>query len=235
MTRIVIIGSIRLYREGLKDLMAGRDGLSVVDTAADRVSGVAAVRELRPDVVVVDMGTPQSMEAIREILAEDPDGRVVALAVPDAEGDVIACAEAGVVGYVTREASLADLVAAVESAARGEARCSPRMVAAVLRRLASLAAERDPAPTSELTFREREIAELIGVGLSNKQIAQRLCIEVSTVKNHVHNILAKLNVDRRTEAAARLNGRHPELVESRDPRLAQSPDPRLPRAHASRI
>jgi len=109
----------------------------------------------------------------------------------------------GIAGFVTSEASVAELVAAIESVARGESLCSPSVVAALLRRLGSLArswAEADP--TQPLTRREREILELIDEGLSNKQIAQRLRIELPTVKNHVHNILGKLGVRRRAEAAA---------------------------------
>jgi two-component system, NarL family, nitrate/nitrite response regulator NarL len=114
-------------------------------------------------------------------------------------------AEEGTAGYVPRDAGLADLEACVHSVARGEALYTPRMAAALLRRIAALAAERRPQPPrAKLTLREREIAALMREGLSNKEIASVLSIEASTVKNHVHNILAKLDVHRRAEAAARL-------------------------------
>lgn len=203
-TRILIMGDIRLYREGLRDILGRRRGFAVVATAGDRAAGIALAVELAPDVVLVDMAMPESMESVHEIVALGAGVSVIALAVPEREQDVIDCVEAGASGYVTREASLKDVIAAVESAARGEALCSPRMTATLLRRVAALAAERAPARSERLTPREREILELIDSGLSNKQIARKLCIEVATVKNHVHNILEKLQVGRRAEAAARV-------------------------------
>jgi two-component system, NarL family, nitrate/nitrite response regulator NarL len=132
---------------------------------------------------------------------------VLALTVPNRETEILAFAEAGIAGFVTLEASVAELVEAIESVARGEALCSPSVAAALLRRLASLAHSRTSAdPTGPLTAREREILALIDEGLSNKQIAQRLRIELPTVKNHVHHILVKLGADRRAEAAALVRG-----------------------------
>src|SRR5439155_827652 len=106
-----------------------------------------------------------------------------------------------------REASIDDLVTVIESVARGEAICSPRVAAGLLRRVAALAAGHGgDLPRAQLTNREREIVRLIDNGLSNKEIARALGIEVATVKNHVHNILEKLQVHRRGEAAARVRG-----------------------------
>jgi len=121
---------------------------------------------------------------------------------------VIACAEAGVSGYVTREASLDELTGVVESVARGESPCSPRISALLLRRVAETAGRRTETDAARrLTRREAEIVGLIDEGLSNKQIAGRLSIELATVKNHVHSILEKLQVERRAEAAARVRSR----------------------------
>jgi DNA-binding NarL/FixJ family response regulator len=112
---------------------------------------------------------------------------------------------------VSREGSLEDLISALDSVSRGELLCPPRIAAGLRRRVAALAAARAPVgPRGHLTRREAEVAGLIDAGLSNKQIAQRLCIEVPTVKNHVHNILEKLQVHRRGEAAAML--RHDAIV-----------------------
>jgi DNA-binding NarL/FixJ family response regulator len=106
-------------------------------------------------------------------------------------------------GYVSREGSLHDLVAAIDSAARGEMLCTPRVAATLLRRVSSLAAERPPAqPFARLTNRQLEIVRLIEQGLTNKEIARRLCIELPTVKNHLHNIFEKLDVHRRGELAS---------------------------------
>jgi two-component system nitrate/nitrite response regulator NarL len=121
---------------------------------------------------------------------------------------VLGCAEAGVAGYVPREASLEDLVETIGCASRGELRCSPQLGVTLLRQLALRAAGVDDAASrAPLTSREVEIVRLIEHGLSNKEIATRLGIQVATVKNHVHNLLEKLRIHRRAEAADRLRGR----------------------------
>jgi DNA-binding NarL/FixJ family response regulator len=206
MIRIVIACDIRLYREGLSLHLARQDQLDVVGTAATRDETHRLARELRPDVLLLDMAMPGSLELVHEVHDIAPETRVLALTIPEADGAVIACAEAGVAGFVTREATIADLIEAIRSAARGEATMSPRAAAALLRRVGALAADRPASapPRGELTAREREIVELVALGLSNKAIAARLHVEVATVKNHVHNILDKLQVRRRGEIAAHL-------------------------------
>jgi DNA-binding NarL/FixJ family response regulator len=135
----------------------------------------------------------------------DPSIKVVALGVPEIDSEIIACAEAGISNYVTRQGSISELIRAIQDAVRGELRCPPKIAASLLQQVGSLSAERSPLEEpSRLTPREMEIVHLIDLGLSNKEIAAQLFIEVSTVKNHVHNLLDKLNVRRRGEAAARL-------------------------------
>jgi DNA-binding NarL/FixJ family response regulator len=151
------------------------------------------------------MATAGGPQLIGSITALDPPPKVVALGVPNAESDVLACAAAGVSGYVTREDPLETMVAAIESVARGELLCTPRMAAALFDQVRVLTSNRLPAGTEELTPREREVLGLIEDGLSNKAIGQRLRIELPTVKNHVHNILEKLRVHRRADAVARLH------------------------------
>jgi two-component system nitrate/nitrite response regulator NarL len=117
---------------------------------------------------------------------------------------VIAFAEAGVLGFVEGGASVEELRSGIECAARGEASCPPRIATTLLARLASLTGvQRGVSEPTGLTRRERQIVQLIAEGMSNKEIAQRLCIEVATVKNHVHNILEKLKVGRRGDAVTR--------------------------------
>src|SRR5262249_53481217 len=131
--------------------------------------------------------------------------RIVALGIAETEREVIACAEAGVTAYVPRAASAADAVDVIAAVARGEARCPPRIVGSLLRRIAAMAAERESDPVkgllAALTARESEIFTLLQQGLPNKLISRRLGIELSTVKNHVHSVFSKLGMRRRAEAA----------------------------------
>jgi DNA-binding NarL/FixJ family response regulator len=203
--RVLVISGICLYREGLGEMLGRTGVVSVAGLAGDVAEGVLQWQRLSepPDVILLDTIAADAELQIRTLHAELPDVPVLALTVPNREQEIVGVAEAGIAGFVTSEASVGELVAAIESVARGEALCSPSVTAALLRRLASLARNRSETdPTGPLTLREREILELIDEGFSNKQIAQRLRIELSTVKNHVHHILAKLGVHRRTEAAA---------------------------------
>ncbi len=203
MIRVLIVAEIRLYREGLAEMLQGEPEIDVVGIASGADEAVRELRERQPDVVLLDVAIPENAWLARALMAAVPGTRIVALAVPEIEQEVLACAEAGVAGYVTREGSVEDVVAAVSAVARGEVLCSPRMAASLFQRVATLALERSPASIEKrLTNRELEILDLIDQGLSNKEIARRLTIELSTVKNHVHNILDKLNVSRRSEAAA---------------------------------
>jgi two-component system, NarL family, nitrate/nitrite response regulator NarL len=204
MIRVLVVSAIRLYREGLAGSLA-RDGrFDVAGTAADVGECLDAVRTLRPDVVLLDLTIADALGAVRAVAGSQT--KLIALGVREVESDVVEAAEAGVSGYVGRDASLQELVDAVECTARGESPCPPHIAALLIGRLAAAAATRGPARdlASKLTPREAEIVDLIDEGLSNKQIAGRLSIEPATVKNHVHNILEKLDVTRRGEAAAAL-------------------------------
>jgi len=217
--RLLVVSGVRLYREGIAALLARVPALTVAGVAGDAGEAVAALAALRPDVVLLDTALDDAAAAVGAIREASTAARVVALAVAEEEEDVLAFAEAGVAGYVTRDASLDDLLDAVRGAARGELRCTPEMAGRLLRRLADLADARGPRPAAaHLTTRERQVLRLLDEDLSNKEIAVRLGIEVATVKNHVHNLLEKLNVSRRSEAA--------RLLGSRRARPAAPPLPR---------
>jgi two-component system, NarL family, nitrate/nitrite response regulator NarL len=206
-TRVFIVADTRLYCEGLARCLG--ETYEVVGTASDGTEALRGVSELRPELVLVDMARLESVPTVRAMVENAEGVKIVALGVPETAGHVLACAEAGITGYVPREASVRDLVGNIESITAGETMCSPRIVASLFRRVAALAAERAPnSPRTMLTAREEEILDLIDQGLSNKEIAGRLFIEVATVKNHVHNILEKLHVRRRAEAAARVRRGH---------------------------
>jgi DNA-binding NarL/FixJ family response regulator len=209
MPTLLIVSDIRLYREGLAELLSRRDSLDVIGTATHPDEALQQACELDPAVVVIDQALPGSLMLTRALAQVRPDTRVVALGVPDSEESLLLFAEAGVSGYVPREGSVEDLVEAVECATRGELQCSPQLAGTLIRRLAWRAAVGGNVTANPLTARESEIVHLIDEGLSNKEIAVRLGIEVATVKNHVHNLLEKLRVHRRAEAAAQLRGRDP--------------------------
>jgi two-component system, NarL family, nitrate/nitrite response regulator NarL len=200
--RVLISADVHLHREGIAALLRADGRLRVsatVDTSEEIArSGPSA------DVVVLDTAAEDALEFVRRCV-DAGIRRIVAIGIPDAEEHVIAFAEAGVLGFVEREATVDELVESVEYAAQGEASCPPRVATILLRRLTVLTAPPvEPSESTALTARERQIVELIAEGLSNKEIAIRLYIEVATVKNHVHNILEKLQVSRRGEAAAQL-------------------------------
>jgi two-component system, NarL family, nitrate/nitrite response regulator NarL len=204
--RILVISDVRLYLDGLLHCLRGVTGIEVTGTASAPVEALSRAAALRPQVIVLDTAMANGPGLARELAAQLPDAHIIAFAVTHDERHVLAFAEAGVAGYVPRDASAADLVAAIQGSMRGELSCPPDTAAIVFRRFATLAASAAAADgeISRLTPRERTVVELIDEGLSNKQIARRLYIEVATVKNHVHNILEKLGVSRRGEAAARL-------------------------------
>jgi two-component system, NarL family, nitrate/nitrite response regulator NarL len=200
---IVIVAEIRFYREGLALFFGERDGFEVVGTAEDVSSAGDLARHVHFDVALLDMAMPEALDGIEMLRAAAPTGGIVALGVKEEETEVVSLAEAGVEGFVPRDASLEDLSGAVESAARGETRCSPQVAGMLARRVAILAHQVLPARVAiPLTRRQLEIVRLIDEGLPNKAIAQRLFIEVPTVKNHVHNILQRLGVHHREDAAA---------------------------------
>jgi two-component system, NarL family, nitrate/nitrite response regulator NarL len=198
---VFILVQVRLYREGLEQHLGRYHSIEVVGSARSSADALASLRRLRPEILLLDLGLEASLNFAPVVRGALPETRLIVLGISGASPDVIACAEAGVRGYVTREATLADLVETIERTARGEAVCPPAVTASLLERIAVLAnARRDrPHVVDQLTNREVEIVRLIEQGMSNKEIASALCIAVPTVKNHVHNVLSKLNLQRRRD------------------------------------
>jgi two-component system nitrate/nitrite response regulator NarL len=200
---------VELRRAGLVELFKSETRVELVGSISLEHAGQVAM--LGSDVALVDVDPLDHSRAVSTLVAAAPELRVVMCGVPESEEHVIPCVEAGAAACLSAETPVAAVVATIEHVASGESVASPRMTAMLLQRLAALAAERASTREGQLTAREREILGLIDDGLSNKDIAARLCIEVPTVKNHVHNILEKLQVGCRSEAAAVLrdNGRAP--------------------------
>jgi two-component system, NarL family, nitrate/nitrite response regulator NarL len=202
--RVYIISETRLFREGLMAMMTREGRLKVVGHGPCP-EALQEIGNLAPDVALLDMAGRDCLVIPRQLHIILPALRIVAVAVAELETDIIACAEAGICGYVAQSGTVDDLVGALLHALTGELICSPRVAALLFGRLAALSAGHQPCRTDDgLTRRERQIAELIALGLQNKEIARRLCLGHATVKNHVHNILQKLNIERRSE----LFGRH---------------------------
>lgn len=200
---VALLVDVRLYRDGLITALESRGEIEVVASAPVAPAALGLLATQRPDIVLLELAAARRPAVVHDILNAVPATRIVALAIADEEVDPLACAEAGAAGYVSSEASIDDLVATIVRVASGEFPCTPRVASLLAQRISALA-----APIRELnvalTARERQIVRLIDAGLSNKEIAQRLGIVVSTVKNHVHNILNKTQASRRAQAAARM-------------------------------
>jgi len=206
---LLIVDDCRLYRDGLAAIIAREYSGGTIRTAYDTASMLQALDHCCPDVILLNLASFDCHALMRAARACARQSRLIVLGVSeDDEGEILACAEAGVSGYHLRTGSLTDLVELIASVVAGGSLCSPRVTAILLGRLAALAADgRSNSRVLTLTQREIQIVGLLELGLSNKEIAARLCIEVATVKNHVHSLLAKLGVRRRTHAAAVLRGR----------------------------
>jgi two-component system, NarL family, nitrate/nitrite response regulator NarL len=199
--RVYVVSEVRLYRDGLVSSLTRHGGVLLVG-AGDRAGVLGRLESIRPDVMLLDVSAPDSLALPRRARLALPSLHVIAFAVKEAEADVLACAEAGFSGYVPQDGSVEDLVEAVRRTVSGELVCPPRIASSLFSRLGSLAVSREAAPAaSRLTPREREIAALVAHGLPNKEVARRLGVSGATIKNHVHNILQKLNLQRRGEIA----------------------------------
>jgi two-component system nitrate/nitrite response regulator NarL len=222
MIDIVITSDIRIYCEGLGQILARIENLNVIDIVDNSEAAIASISAQPPQVVLVDMTMAGSCVLVRQISLISPDMKIVALAVSYDESNIMRCAEAGVICYVPREASVRELGEAIVEAAKGECYCPPKIAACILKKMQNLTLStknkylppardtqwlesRPHNLQSRLTQRERQIARLLSEGLSNKQIARNLSIEVSTVKNHVHNVLVKLDVKSRSQAVFSLH------------------------------
>lgn len=195
--RIVIADDHAVVRQGLRMLLSLDPELEVVGEAANGKLALQLARELQPDVVLMDMMMPvmDGIEAIGHIRREVPDTEVVALTSVLEDHTVVGAVRAGAIGYLLKDSSSDELIRAIKAATNGQVQLSPQAAVFLLREV------RAPEPTDELTERELEVLRLVASGLSNKEIAYTLTIGEKTVKTHVSNILSKLNVASRTQAA----------------------------------
>jgi DNA-binding NarL/FixJ family response regulator len=202
--RVLVVDDHDLFRTGLRNLLED-EGVVVVGEAAGGAEAVRIVREVAPDVVVMDLNMPgmTGVEATRQISSVAPLTRVVVLTISDQDGDVMDAILAGACGYLLKDSSIQDLIQGIRSAAVGEALISPSIASKVLRRIRSTTSREDieKAIRAELSDREIEVLKLIANGKDNAQIAAELHISPKTVKNHISNILMKLQIGNRIQAA----------------------------------
>ena len=202
--RVLLVDDHDLFRTGLRNLLEGQ-GIQIVGEASGGSEALQIVRETAPDVVVMDLNMPgmHGVEATRHMSRDAPLTRVIVLTISDQEQDVMDAILAGACGYLLKDASIQDLIQGIESAAVGEALISPHIAGKVLQHVRATTASPDAAATirAELSDREIEVLKLIANGKDNAVIAGELHISPKTVKNHISNILMKLQMDNRIQAA----------------------------------
>jgi DNA-binding NarL/FixJ family response regulator len=205
MVRLLVVDDHDLFRAGLASLLSAEAEIDVVGQASGGRMGVRLAAELAPDVVLMDVRMPDMTgpEATREILAHDPEARVLALTVSSEDSDVSAVLQAGACGFLAKDTPIDSLVVAIHAAASGAAWLSPRAAEVVLGRIRSATPVPEPEqpPLEQLSAREVDVLRLIANGMENAEIAAALNISPRTAKNHVSNILSKLGLPSRVQAA----------------------------------
>jgi len=202
--RIVLVDDHALCRSGLSDLLTHRGGMQVLAALSDPDEVVATLRELQPDLVVLDLRMPaiDGLALLRRIRTEGIETPALILTMSDSEADLSAALRAGVRGYLLKDMEPEDVIQAVGNAARGELTVAPSMTLKLAQLLQSSSRGNDRRGLlASLTEREREILDHLARGQSNKAIARSLDISPDTVKLHVRHILSKLNLSSRVEAA----------------------------------
>ena len=201
--RVLIVDDHSVVRMGLKVFFDLQDDIEVVGEAADGSEGVAMARRLEPDVVLMDLLMPNmdGITAIGRIKAERPETEIVTMTSFIEEEKVTAALEAGASGYVLKDAEAEEVAAAVRSAFAGEVHLDPAVARLLAQRMRSKRSAQDDDLAEPLTEREKDVIRLLGQGMSNKEIGTELFITERTARTYVSNILGKLGLASRTQAA----------------------------------
>jgi DNA-binding NarL/FixJ family response regulator len=195
-----------LFRKGLRGLLSARDDIDIVGECGDGAEAIEQTRKLAPDIVLMDirMGGLDGLEATRRIAAEMPEVKIVMLTVSEQDDDLFEAIKSGARGYLLKNVEPEELLHFLRAVAAGEAALSPAVAAKILDEF-SRGPNRERSPDlpqqPALTDREKEVLALLVEGLGNKQIARRLSISESTVRNHLHNVLYKLHLENRIQLA----------------------------------
>jgi two-component system nitrate/nitrite response regulator NarL len=201
-----LVCRVRLYCDVMAERLACEPDITLIGMANPEDNLVAEIETAVPDVVLLDTSPRDALAMAARLIRERPQTRILGFGVSDVPEDVVACAEAGLSGYVPCTASIKDLISAARQVASGSTVCSGAIADGLFQHLRRAAFGSLPSSLERvLTQRQQQIVRLIGEGLSNKEIARRLSLGTSTVKNHVHDILDRLQATSRSEAAARIH------------------------------
>jgi DNA-binding NarL/FixJ family response regulator len=201
--RVLLVDDHDLFRTGLRNLLE-EQGVQVVGEAAGGTDALRIVREIAPDVVVMDLNMPgmSGVDATREITSIAPLTRVVVLTISDQDDDVMDAIVAGACGYLVKDSSIEELMRGINAASVGESLISPPIASKVLQRMRAVTLDQGAEKIrAELSDRELDVLRLIANGKDNSEIAEALHISPKTVKNHISNILMKLQIENRIQAA----------------------------------
>lgn len=202
--RVLVVDDHDLFRTGLRNLLE-EQGVNVVGEAENGETAIRLASDLAPDVVIMDLNMPGvgGVETTRRLSSLAPLSRVVVLTISADDDDVMNAVMAGACGYLLKDSSIQELIAGIRAASEGESLISPQIAAKVLQRLRAQSKDADAAETirAELSDRELQVLKLIANGKDNAMIAAELHISPKTVKNHISNILLKLSIENRIQAA----------------------------------
>jgi DNA-binding NarL/FixJ family response regulator len=205
--RLMIIEDNRLLREGLAEMLSRQPDIRIVSAIGDRENTLERISDAKPHVVLMDLGlrNQNSLRMVRSVRKSHPETKLVVMDLIPTQADMLEYVEAGVSGFLLKDATISDLLDTIRAIARGEKVLPPQMAGSLFSQIVNIAITRSsPAVLMEsvrMTKRERQVVDLIADGFSNKEIAEQLHVSPFTVKSHVHNILEKLSLHTRVQIA----------------------------------
>ena len=203
--RVLVVDDHALFRRGLQMVLEQEPDIEVVGEASDGAEAVEQAESTLPDIVLMDVRMPRrsGIEACTAIHTAVPSARIIMLTISDEEADLYEALKAGAMGYLLKEISIEEVATAIRAVHGGQSLISPSMASKLITEFASMSRrseDRQQLPTPKLTDREMEVLKLVAKGLNNRDIAKQLFISENTVKNHIRNILEKLQLHSRMEA-----------------------------------